>query len=95
MDRLKHAVGAAACFLFGGGRKDRDVDGAGSGAVDLLAQASLVGRRDRKLGSRVDVDRIRVQGGNRPVDDRPGLRSGHEDERRRRGREQERGVSPI
>jgi hypothetical protein len=90
MDGLKHAVGTAARLLFGGNGEDRDVDRPGSRAVDLAAQPVLVGRRGRKLGSRVDVDGIRIQRSNRPVDDRSGLSCRDENERRRRrGREQE------
>jgi len=88
MDGLKDAVGTATRLLFRGGREDRDVDGPGARAVELPAQPVLVGRRDRKLGGPIDVDRIRIQRSDRPVDDRPSLCGGHEDERRCRGREQ-------
>ncbi len=96
MDGLEHAVRTAARFLLGRGRENRDVDGPGAGTVDLPAQPVLVCRRDRKLGRRVDIDRIRIQRSDRPVDDRSGLRRGHEDERRRRrGREQEQALHEV
>ncbi len=85
MDRLEHAVGTAAGFEFRGIRKDRDVDRSGAGAVDLLAQPVLVGRRGCKHRRRVDVQGIRVQRGDRSVDDRPRLAAGHENERRGEG----------
>ena len=91
MDRLEHAVRAAARFPLGCAREDRDVDGPGAGAVDLLPQSVLVGRRGREFRRRVDVHGIRVQGRDRAVDDRAGLGSGHEKERRGEGgRDQER-----
>jgi len=89
VERLEDPVGTAAGFLLRSGGQDRDVDGTGSRAVDLLAQTILVGRGDRELRAGFDVDRTRLQPGDCLVDDRAGLRRRHEDERRGRGHEQE------